>query len=361
MTMPAAVKALGAALMLVLLAACGPSEEAAAPEIRPVRVVTVEKRAGGDTVSLTGTVQAETTVNLAFRIDGRMTERLVNVGDRIAPGQIVARLDPENEENALRAARADVLGATGQLVEAENNYERQRTLLRDGWTTRVRYDEARQTLETARSRADAAQAQMNIAQNRLSYTELVADSAGTVTTVGAEPGEVVQAGRMIVQVAREDGRDAVFDVPAQVKDMAPADPEIEVALTMNPAVTAVGRVREVAPRADPVTGTFQVRVGLADPPAAMRLGSTVTGRMQVGLAPGIEIPASALTRADGQPAVWLVDPTSETVTLRNIEVLRHDPTGVMVGQGLESGDIVVTAGVQALRPGQQVRLLGARP
>jgi RND family efflux transporter MFP subunit len=166
---------------------------------------------------------------------------------------------------------------------------------------------------------------------------------------------------MIVQVAREDGRDAVFDVPAQVKDMAPADPEIEVALTMNPAVTAVGRVREVAPRADPVTGTFQVRVGLADPPAAMRLGSTVTGRMQVGLAPGIEIPASALTRADGQPAVWLVDPASETVTLRNIEVLRHDPVGVMVGGGLESGDIVVTAGVQALRPGQQVRLLGAQP
>ena len=222
----------------------------------------------------------------------------------------------------------------------------------------MRYDEARQTLETAQSRADAAQAQLYIAENLVGYTELVADSAGVVTAVGAEPGEVVQAGRMIVQVAREDGRDAVFDVPARVKDLAPADPEIEVVLTTDPAVRAIGRVREVAPRADAVTGTFEVKVGLADPPAAMRLGSTVTGRMQVGGAGGIEVPASALTQADGQAAVWIVDPASETVSLRNIEVLRHDPARVLVAQGLETGDVVVTAGVQALRPGQKVRLLG---
>ena len=357
--MPTGSKVLRAVAMLTLAAACGPAEEPAAPEIRPVRVLTIEERAGGDTVALTGTVQAQMEVNLAFRIDGRMTERLVNVGDRVQPAQLVARLDPENEENALRAARADLAAATGQLVEARNNYERQSTLLRDGWTTRVRYDDARQTLETAESRADAAQAQLSIAESRLGYTELFADSAGTVTAVGAEPGEVVQAGRMIVQVARDDGRDAVFDVPAQIKDMAPADPQIEVALTMNPAVTASGRVREVAPRADPATGTFEVRVGLADPPAAMRLGSTVTGRMQVGGGAGIEIPASALTRADGQPAVWVVDPASATVALRNIEVGRHDPASVVVARGLAPGDVVVTAGVQALRPGQKVRLLGA--
>jgi RND family efflux transporter MFP subunit len=352
------LKALRAAALLVLLAACGQPEEPAAPEVRPVRVITIEERTGGDAVSLTGTVQAEMEVDLAFRIDGRMTERSVSVGDQVEPGQIVARLDPQNEENALRAARADLAAARGQLVEAQNNYGRQSTLLQDGWTTRVRYDEARQNLETAQSRADSARAQLYIAENLVGYTELIADSAGVVTAVGAEPGEVVQAGRMIVQVAREDGRDAVFDVPAQVKDLAPADPEIEVVLTMDPAVSAVGRVREVAPRADAVTGTFEVKVGLADPPAAMRLGSTVTGRMQVGGAGGIEVPASALTQADGQAAVWVVDPASETVSLRNIEVLRHDPARVLVAQGLETGDVVVTAGVQALRPGQKVRLLG---
>jgi RND family efflux transporter MFP subunit len=355
----AGVPARCALVLLVLLAACDRAEEPAAPEIRPVRVVTIEERRSGETVSLTGTVQAKATVDLAFRINGRMTDRLAKVGDTVAPGQIVARLDLENEKNALRAARADVAAAMGQLTEAQNNYQRQSTLLRDGWTTRVRYDEARQTLETAQSRADAAQAQADIAENQLSYTDLFADSAGTVTAVGAEPGEVVQAGRMIVQVARKDGRDAVFDVPARIKDVAPAEPVIEVALTGDATVTAVGRVREVAPRADPTTGTFEVKVGLADPPAAMRLGSTVTGRMQVHGPQGIEIPASALTRNDRQPAVWVVDPATTTVALRNIEVASYDPARVIVAQGLTPGDIIVTAGVQALRPGQKVRLLGA--
>lgn len=100
---PPAVANAFALMMLALLAACEPDAEPAVPEVRPVRVIAVEERAGGDTVSLTGTVQAENEVNLAFRIDGRMVERLVNVGDPVGPGQLVARLDPENEENALRA------------------------------------------------------------------------------------------------------------------------------------------------------------------------------------------------------------------------------------------------------------------
>jgi membrane fusion protein, multidrug efflux system len=112
--MPAAgAHALAALMAVALLAGCGRAEEETAPEIRPVRVVTIEERPGGETVSLTGTVQAEATVDLAFRLNGRMTDRLAKVGDTVAPGQIVARLDPENEENALRAARADVAAAMG--------------------------------------------------------------------------------------------------------------------------------------------------------------------------------------------------------------------------------------------------------
>jgi multidrug efflux pump subunit AcrA (membrane-fusion protein) len=108
-----------------------------------------------------------------------------------------------------------------------------------------------------------------------------------------------------------------------------------------------------------VTGTFQVRVGLTDPPAAMRLGSTVTGRMRVGGTAGIDVPAQALTRVDGMPAVWVVDPATSTVSTRAVEVLRYDPAGVLIGDGLEPGEQVVTAGAQALHPGQKVRVLGA--
>jgi RND family efflux transporter MFP subunit len=348
-------------LLPAFLLACGEPAPPPPPEPRPVRVITVEPRAGGEVVSLTGTIQAETEANLGFRIDGRMIERLVNVGDRVQAGQVIARLDPTNEENNLRAARAALEAAEAQLAEAQNNYWRQAELLRGGWTTRQRYDQASQQRQTARSALDSAQAQANIAENRLGYTALVADASGTVTARGAEPGEVVAPGRMIVRIARQGGLDAVFDVPPVVKDQAPANAVIEVALTLDPAMRAQGRVREVSPSADPVTGTFRVRIGLEDPPPALRLGSTVTGRMQLDGGAAITIPAGALTRRDDAPAVWLVDPATQTVALRTIEVLRHDPARVVVGSGLTEGEVVVTAGVQALRPGQKVRLLGAAP
>lgn len=140
-------------------------------------------------------------------------------------------------------------------------------------------------------------------------------------------------------------------------DTVPPNTEILVALSNAPSTTATGRVREVAPRADAATGTIRVRVGLIDPPAEMRLGSTVIGRATVGGAPGIELPATALTSSDGSPAVWVVDPSSFEVALRPVIVERFSPASVRVGEGLEPDEIVVTAGVQALRPGQKVRLL----
>lgn len=355
----------GAALPCLILAAalgaCSEPPAAPPPEPRPVRVATVEARGDSTAVSLTGTIQAETEVNLGFRIDGRMVERLVNVGDRVTAGQVVARLDRTNEENALRAARAALAAAQAQLVEARANYGRARELLRTGFGTRQRYDQAAQQLQTATSAVDSAQAQANIAENRLGYTELVADAPGTVTARGAEPGEVVAPGRMIIRLARQDGLDAVFDVPPVVKDLAPPDVVVSVALTLDPNVRSTGRVREVAPSADPVTGTFRVRIGLTDPPPALRLGSTVTGRMEVAGGAGYAIPASALTRQGASPAVWVVDPGSRTVALRTVEVLRHDPARAVIGSGLARGEVIVTAGVQTLRPGQQVKLLGATP
>jgi RND family efflux transporter MFP subunit len=148
----------------------------------------------------------------------------------------------------------------------------------------------------------------------------------------------------------------VFDVPAAVLESSPADPEVTVALSQSPTVRAQGRVREVSPRADAMTGTFRVRVGLIDPPAELRLGSTVTGTAIFGDVTMIEVPASALTRSETGPAVWVVDPATQTVSLRDIVVGRFLPASVSVLDGLAPGDLVVTAGVQALLPGQAVRL-----
>ena len=279
---------------------------------------------------------------------------------RSAPGQLLARLDASNEESEprLRPGAARRRARAGH-VEQRNNYNRQKQLLAQRFISQAAFDQIAANLQSAEAGVTSAQSQVELAQNRVSYTRLVADAPGTVAAIGAEPGEVVPAGRMVVQAARKEGRDAVFDVPAQIKDRAPSNPEITVALTTDANVTAKGRVREVSPRADPITGTFKVRIGLIDPPASLRLGSTVTGSMRMETAAAIELPGSALVRAGAQSAVWIVDPKTETVAQRPIRVAGHDADRVVVAEGLEQGDLVVTAGVQALHAGQKVRLLGA--
>src|SRR6516164_8119522 len=184
-------------VVALLLAACQPSTESPAPEARPVRTVTVMKRDVGETVTYTGRIEAETETRLSFRIGGRMIERSVNVGDRVEPGQVVAKLEPQNELNALRSAEAAVTAARAQFTEAQNNYERQKFLLARDVASRVQYERAEQTRDTAQAQLDSAQAQLKIAQDQVGDTELKADAGGIVIGTAAEPGEVVQAGQLI--------------------------------------------------------------------------------------------------------------------------------------------------------------------
>jgi RND family efflux transporter MFP subunit len=353
-------RTMAAATAVVLAAAvvgCGRDAERT-PEPRPVRTVAVADRAGGETVSFTGQIRARDQFNLAFRLDGRVIERHANLGDVIQAGQVVARLDPQNQENALRSAEADLAGAQASLTEARLTFERQQGLLKGHWTSRAKFDSAQEALRSAEARVDSAHARLRTAQDHVGYTVLRADRTGAVTAVGAEPGEVVRAGQMIVQLAGQSELDAVFDIPEQLIRTGPRDPVVELALSDDSQVRATGYVRQVAPQADPATRTFQVKVGIQDPPEGMRLGSTVTGRLKLGAPDGFLVPASALTEGDGRPAVWVVDPQSHTVSLRPVDVARFDPGSVVISQGLEPGELVVTAGVQMLRPGQKVRLLG---
>jgi RND family efflux transporter MFP subunit len=198
-----------------------------------------------------------------------------------------------------------------------------------------------------------------MAQDRLRFTELRSEVAGVVTARSAEPGEVVQPGQPIVEIAREDGRDAVFNVPAQLLENKAGEQLVRVRLAEVPGISALGRIREVAPQADPVTRTFQVRVGLQDPPEAMQLGATVVGAIETSSAVIMSIPAMALTQSGLSPAVWIVDPARSTVSLRPIDILRFDPDHVIVSQGLVPGETIVAAGVQALHPGQRVAPLPA--
>jgi RND family efflux transporter MFP subunit len=324
-----------------------------------VRTEIVQHTTGGDPITLTGQIQSRDQVNLAFRVDGRLVERTVSVGNPVAAGELVARLEAGDAENSLRGARANLSAAQATLAQALADEARQKTLLEKKIIANARYEQAQQALQSARAQAEAAEAQVKSAEDGVGYTELRADSAGTVTATGAESGEVVRAGQMVLQLSRGDGKDAVFNVPAQLIRDAPRDPTVTVALAEDPAILATGRVREVAPQADETTGTYVVKVGLAEPPASMRLGATVVGSVSVSSQPVVRLPGTALTQIGGDASVWVVDPAGKTVSARKVTVLRYDSDAVIITDGLADGEIVVTAGVHALRPGQEVRLLDA--
>jgi RND family efflux transporter MFP subunit len=350
--------------LAVALAACASlsacqrtADEVAEPDARPVRSITIEKRDAGDVVVLSGRIAAEDETAVAFRIPGRMIERPVNVGDRVRKGQVLARLEQMNERNQLLAAQAALNAARAELVRARDALQRQQSLIGEGFTTRANLDTALATFRAAESQVKSAEAQVKMAEDLVGFTVLTAEFDGSVTARGAEPGEVVQGGQMILRIARAGGTDAVFEVPPQVMRVASRQNPVEVNLTEDPRIRATGLVREVSPQANPITGTFTVRVGLDNPPSGMMLGSVVSGRIQLAGEQLVVIPSSALMTSGGNPAIWIVDHATSTVALRNISILRHEPGSVVVGEGLTPGDTVVIAGVQALRPGQKVRLL----
>ena len=348
----------------VVLSACGREDAKAPPApVRPVRTVTVASQPPAPALGFTGHIEAQDRVDLSFRIGGRMAERHAGVGATVREGDVVARLDPENELNDLRAARAALASAEGRLREADGQYQRQSQLLARNVATRADFEAAEQARLSARSQVTAAQARVASAEDIVGFTTLRADAPGVVTRVGAEPGEVVAPGRMIIQLARRDGRDAVFEAPADVVRSLHLDDAATVMLAGQAGVTAHGRVREISPQADPVTRTFTVRVGLSDPSPAFRLGAAVTARIGGDGKAAIHIPATALTQRgsgkDLETGVWVVDPAAQTVSLRKVEVLASDPATAHIGKGLNPGDVVITAGANVLREGQQVRLGGA--
>src|SRR5215470_12832551 len=352
--------ALPMVLAVMPLGACKKKEELA-PVVRPVRSVVVEKRRVGDPAVGTGHLRARDEVNLAFRIAGRIIERRAGVGDRVEAGQVVALLDSEVERNTRNSAKADVAAAQATLDQSVAFERRQKNLLSERVISPNEYDSALRQLRTAQAQLDAAQARLKSAEEQLTYTELKSDAAGVITEKGAEVGEVVPAGKMILKVAQQSGRDGVFDVPAQaLRDGLSVGEQVEVWLADHPDIKARGQVREISPEADPVTRNYQVKVGLSDPPSGMFLGATVVGRVILKADSLIEIPSSALTMIDDKPAVWIVDAKDQRVQRRKIAVARYAPDSIIVSEGLQSGERVATAGVQQLHEGQTVKLLAAQ-
>ena len=353
---------LAAPLLALALAGCEQPEPPPATATL-VRALAVQVSTLDHTAALTGAVQARHESNLGFRVGGKVTERLVEVGQAVAAGDLLARLDSQDQQNSVRSAESDVAAAQAFVEQSRTQEERQRTLLAQGFTTRVQYDNAQRRYAQAQAEMNSAQANLAAAKDALSYTELRADRDGVITAKAAEPGQVVAAGQMVLRLADPGEREAVFQVPGasiELEGRSATLPKVEVRLVSDPSIQTEGTIREVSPDVDPVTRTYTVKVTLPDAPQAFLLGAAVSGRAKLPARPVIDLPSSALFQTDkGQPAVWVVARPADTVSLRPVSVLQYDTGTVTLEGGLKDGEMVVIGGIQKLRPGQTVAVKGS--
>lgn len=342
--------------LLTLLSACSPSAPVEEP-VRAVKVMTV--RSGGLEArqEFSGEVRPRIESRLGFRVAGKLVSREVELGQRVRAGQVLARLDPQDYRLATDAAQAHYAAAVTNRDLAAADFKRFKELREQNFISGAELERREANLKAAQAQVDQAQAQLASQRNQGSYTTLVADTAGVVTAIEAETGQVVSAGQPVVRLAQDGGRDAVFSVPEDQLGLMPDGAAVEVRVW--PGQTRLpGKVREVSASADPVTRTYLVKVGLQGrelPP----LGATVTVQPKVKNGErvlAIKLPTSAL-RQDGQAtAVWVLEPQSMTVRSQPVQIATADGNEAVVAAGLQEGQQVVTAGVHVLAPGQKVML-----
>jgi RND family efflux transporter MFP subunit len=341
--------------LVTLLAGCK-SEEAPVQE-QLVRTLVVDPQPMDDDRYAVGEVMPRYESDLSFRVAGKVLSRLVDVGAHVGKGDKLATLDTQDFENRLRSADADVRSAEASLEEARGIEARKARLLKGGWTSQEAYDTALKTLRAADAQLGAARGNRDLIRDQLQYTDLKADFDGVITAVGAEPGENVNAGQMVVKLARPDAKDGVFNI-AETALGKTGDKPIGVVVwpLSNPNLTVDGVVREISPVADPVTRTYAVKVTLNSAPPELLFDMSLGGRVKEAGAPVVVLPLSAIFEINGTPAVWVLDHQSSTLTLRPVSIARYDADTAIVASGLTKGDAVVTAGVNRLTTGQKVRV-----
>ena len=357
----------GAAVVCLLLAgtlaACSRHEPLPGP-VRTVRTITVagaDAQAASDVQEFAAEVRSRVESRLGFRVPGKLVSRSAEVGQRVRAAQVLAQIDAADLQLAQQAAAAATRAAQVQLDQATAEHRRFQGLRAQGFISEAELERRESTLKAAQAQLEQARAQAEAQRNQAGYAALVAPAAGVVTAVEAEVGAVLAAGTPVVRLAHDGPRDVVFAVPEDAVGALRALLGRPDALRVRPwGVAAESRatVREVAAAADPATRTFLVKADAGGAP--LQLGQTVTVALDRPSAPGaIRLPLAAVMQQHGRTSVWRVDPATMTVHLQQVEVAGVDGNAVRIGAGLAPGQIVVSAGVHVLSPGQKVRFLPA--
>ena len=343
--------------LALTLAACSKPAEIQAP-VRSVRTQVLVEGAGALQREFAAEVRARTESRLGFRVGGKVTRRLVELGQHVQAGQALVQLDPQDLKLGEDAARAGLASAEVQAAQAVADLKRFKELRAQGFISEAELERHTTSERAAEAALRQARAQAGVQTNQASYAVLAATAAGVITAVDVEPGQVVAAGQPVLTLAHDGARDAVFSVP---EDLGPA---------LRPLVGKAGgvqvrrwgsadwvpaTVREVAAATDPLTRTYLAKADVAG--ATVELGQTASVQMRVPtrVTSGVLVPLPAVVEREGQTIVWVLDPRSMTVQPQ--AVVTGDVLGnvVLVAKGLQPGQEVVTAGTHVLQPGQKVR------
>lgn len=331
-----------------------PKPVAVAAKDRPVLVRKVALEPIAQPRLLVGTVRARIEADHGFRISGKVARRLVQVGDRVKKGAVLALLDTTDLSLQRQSAEAERNAAIAAERNATAEFARITELRQRGWSTEQALDRQKAALEEATGRRLRAERNVELASNAQSYAELRAETDGIVISVQAEPGQVIAAGQPIIRLAQDGDREAQVAIPEQqVGDLARL--KADAALWTDAGRSMPARLRELAPSADPATRTFQARFTIADLAADAPLGMTVTVSLaepeQVRLA---RIPLAAIINEGAGPEVFIVNPQTGELSRRKVEVAGLEARDAVLRAGLKDGDIIVVLGVHKLKPGQKV-------
>ena len=340
------------------LAACSPEPAETPSVVRPVKSIVVAAKPIDQVSQYAGEVQARYEMTLAFRVGGKIIERSAEVGQPVKPGDVLMQLDAGDLALHEEALRAQLTAAQADRNQARAKYNRAKALLGRNLISRNDFDTLKGAYETAEARVKQAESQLSSGTRQTGYTQLQSDQAGVITAVQAEVGQVVTAGQPVLSMALPGEKEVKINVPENRYDELQVGDEVQISLWSAPGQTYQGRVREIAPLADPLTRTYAAKVTFVDTDPAVKLGMTASVRASRQLAlPAIRLPLTALIEQDGQPMVWVVDPKSLKVLRRQVTLGPFRGDQVTIAQGLTPGERVVTAGAHKLYPEQPVRLL----
>lgn len=327
-------------------------------DIRPVRVMVLAPANAQSFVEFAGEIQPRYESRLGFRVGGKVVARHVEIGSSVRRGQVLMQLDPKDLQLAQAQANASVSAAGSNLALAKAELDRYRELRLKNFVSQALLDSKEAAFKAAAATHEQASAGLKVQANQSSYSTLVADVNGVVTALEAEAGQVVSAGMPVVRIAQTGEKEVRISIPEDQVDALRRVTNIRVKTWANQDTQLDGRLREISPMADPATRTYTAKISVPNAGPEVRLGMTATvSFISHSAQAAIHLPLTALFSDKNQTSVWVVE--NGVVKLTPVQVAGASGNEILIASGVSPGQTVVTAGINLLRPGQKVKILGA--